>query len=83
MDSFFLTQAMLHIEDIIGGASSKEATVVDGDVLVGMIRVISTLTLKALTRVCSALPDRGKEVFESIFFVLALSPIDLRYCHLD
>ena len=42
---------MLHIEDIIGGASSKEATVVDGEVLVSMIRVISTLTLKALTRV--------------------------------
>ena len=74
---------MLHIEDIIGGASSTEATVVDGEVLIRMIRVRYNFYLKPHTLVSSALPDGGKEVFKSIFFVLTLPPIDLRHCHLD
>ena len=74
---------MLHIEDIIGGASSKEATVVDGEVLVSMIGVRYNSYMKPHTLVSSALPDGGEEVFESVFFVLALPPLDLCYCHLD
>ena len=83
MREWLISQVMLHIEDIIGGASSKEATVVDGEVLVSLIRVRYDSYQKPHTLVSSALPDRGEEVFESVFFVLALPPIDLRYCHLD
>ena len=74
---------MLHIEDIIGSASSTEATVVDGEVLIRMIRVRYNSYLKPHTLVSSALPDGGQEVFKSVFFVLALPPVDLRHCHLD
>ena len=74
---------MLHIEDIIGGASSTEATVVDGEVLIRMIRVRYNSYLKPHTLVSSALPDGGEKVFKSIFFILALPPIHLRHCHLD
>ena len=80
---FLLTQAMLYIEDIIGGAASTEATVVDGEVLISLIRVRYNSYLKPHTLLSSALPDGGKEVFKSIFFVLALPPIDLLKCHLD
>ena len=80
---WLISQVMLHIEDIIVGASSKEATAVDGEVLVTLIRVRYNSYLKPHTLVSSALPDGGEEVFESVFFVLALPPIDLRYCHLD
>ena len=54
---------MLHIEDIIGGASSTEATFVDGQVLVSLIRVRYNFYLKPHTLVSSALPDGGKEIF--------------------
>ena len=80
---WLISQVMLHIVDIIGGASSKEATVVDGEVLVSLIRVRYNSYLKPHTLVSSALRDGGKEVFESVFFVFALPSIDLRYCHLD
>merc|ERR1719209_202683 len=42
-----MSKAMLHIEDIIGGASSKEATVVDGEVLVSLIRLFLTEARKS------------------------------------
>ena len=54
---------MLHIEDIIGGASSTDATVVDGEVLVNIIRVRYNSYLKPHTLVSSALPDGGEEIF--------------------